>query len=189
MKSIFLSIIICVSLSGFSQITSTVVNKSNFENSGFPFKGDRVLTVEHITTPSEENLYVLSKNKRGSAQDSLYVQQFKKINNQWEVAAEKIIAEEGIITSVWDARKAFFDADKDGIADVLFIYAKHPTDNLEKQLDVALLLIYKNKCYTIGNTGEDNYNPEHDYQDFENENLPEPVISYALEYWGKLNKQ
>ncbi|MFV0541872.1 MAG: hypothetical protein ACK5MZ_11685 [Aestuariibaculum sp.] len=187
-KSLILFAFIWISLSGFSQITSTVVNKSNFENSDFPFKGIRVLAVEYVSTPNEENLYVFSKNERRAEQDTLYIQQFKKTDNKWTVTAEKTIAETGIITSVWNARKAFFDADKDNVADVLFVYSKHPKNNLEEQLDIVLLLVYKNKFYTIGNAGEENYNPEFDYQDFSNENLPEPIIEYIFNYWKKLDK-
>lgn len=149
MKKIILALtLLCFSL-GFSQITNTVVNKEHFEASGFPFLGTRVLQVEKIATPKEENYYVFSKNERGSLQDELYIQQFKKVNNEWKVVAEDKVAEAGIITSVWNARKAFFDADKDGQADVLFVYSKHPKENMDEQLSVVLLLIYKNKFYRM----------------------------------------
>ena len=174
---------------GFSQITSTIVNKSNFENSDFPFKGVRVLTVENISTPSEENYYVFSKNERGSVQDELYIQQFKKINGNWEVTAEEMIAEEGIVTSVWDARKAFFDGDKDGQADVLFVYSKHPKGNMDKQLSVVLLLIYKNQFYRMESSSETNYDPMYDTYDFNPEDLPAAVFEKFDEYWNELDKE
>lgn len=173
---------------GYSQITQSIVNKEQFEQSGFPYKGKRVLQVENILTTQEENLFVFSKNERGSTQDSLYIQQFKKQNDNWVITAEKVIAEESIITSIWGMRKTFFDADKDGIADVLFIYSKHPKDDLDTQLDVVLLLIYKNKFYTIGNAGEDNYNSEFDYYEASIHNLPKAVQETVFDYWKKLDK-
>lgn len=61
--SVFTLLIYCL---GISQITQTIVNKEKFEASGFPYKGSRVLMVENISTPSEENYYLFSKNQRGS---------------------------------------------------------------------------------------------------------------------------
>lgn len=189
MKYLFSLSFIILSQFGFSQITDNSVNKENFEKSGFPFKGKRVLQVENISTPKEENYYIFSKNERGSAQDELYIQQFKKVNNEWKLTAEQTIAEEGIVTSVWDARKSFFDADKDGEADALFVYSKHPKDNLEKQLSVALLLIYKNQFYTIENTAEMNYDPMYDLYTAGIEELPKEVQNYFEDYWSKLDKE
>ena len=189
MKKTFLITGLFISSFGFSQITSTAVNKSNFESSGFGFKGVRVLTVENISTPSEENYYVFSKNAKGSDQDELYIQQFKKIKDQWTVTTERTIAESGIVTSVWDARKSFFDADKDGQADVLFVYSKHPKGNMDKQISIALILIYKNEIYTIENTAAADYDPMYDLYDFNPEDLPKPVLDKFEEYWLNLDKK
>ncbi|MEG1230160.1 MAG: hypothetical protein RSD71_15820, partial [Flavobacterium sp.] len=79
MKNIVLIISLLFVNFGFSQITDTSVNKEKFEKSGFPYKGKRVLQVEDISTPKEQNYYVFSKNERGSTQDELYIQQFKKV--------------------------------------------------------------------------------------------------------------
>ena len=173
----------------FAQITDTSVNKENFEKSGFPFKGKRVLQVENISTPKEENYYVFSKNERGSAQDELYIQQFKKVNGEWKVVAEEKVAEPGIMTSVWDSRKAFFDADKDGQADVLFVYSEQPNGNIDKQLSVCLILIYKNKFYRMENTAEYDYAPLYDTYDFNPDNLPAAVFKKFDDYWNKLDKK
>lgn len=188
MKKIVLIISLLFVNFGFSQITDTAVNKEKFEKSGFPYKGKRVLQVEDISTPKEQNYYVFSKNERGSSQDELYIQQFKKVNNEWKVVAEDIVAEPGIMTSVWDARKAFFDADKDGQADVLFVYSTHPKDNIDKQLSVVLLLIYKNKFYRMENTAESNYEPMYDIYDFNPEDLPQEVMEKFENYWNNLDK-
>lgn len=188
MKNIILVLnILCFSL-GFSQITDTAVNKEKFQQSGFPYKGKRVLQVEDISTQKEQNYYVFSKNERGSTQDELYIQQFKKVNNEWKVVAEDKVAESGIITSVWDARKAFFDADKDGQADVLFVYSKHPKDNVSEQFSVVLLLIYKNKFYRIENKAETNYDPMFDMYDFNPEDLPKAVLEEFEGFWNNLDK-
>lgn len=172
----------------FSQITSTSVNKEKFENSDFPYKGKRVLQVENISTPKEENYYVFSKNEKNSTQDELYIQQFKKVNNNWKVVAEKKVAEPGIITSVWNARKSFFDADNDGQADVLFVYSTHPKDNINEQLSVVLLLIYKNNFYSIQNTAEENYEPLYDMYDFNPDDLPNTVLEKFESFWRNLDK-
>ncbi|WCM43343.1 hypothetical protein MG290_06690 [Flavobacterium sp. CBA20B-1] len=188
MKKIILALtLLCFSL-GFSQITNTVVKKEHFEASGFPFLGTHVLQVEKIATPKEKNYYVFSKNERGSLQDELYIQQFKKVNNEWKVVAEDIVAEAGIITSVWNARKAFFDADKDGQADVLFVYSKHPKENMDEQLSVVLLLIYKNKFYRMESSAQNNYEPMFDTSDFNPEDLPATVFKEFKDYWNNLDK-
>lgn len=188
MKKIILAAnLFCFSV-GFSQITSTAVNKEKFQQSGFPFNGKCVLQVEDISTSKEQNYYVFSKNERGSSQDELYIQQFKKVNNEWKAVAEGKVAEPGLITSVWDARKAFFDADKDGQADVLFVYSTHPKDNIDEQLSVVLLLIYKNKFYRIENKAETNYNPMFDLYDFNPDDLPKAVLEQFESYWDGLDK-
>lgn len=189
MNKYLFSLAMLISSIGFSQITNTSVNKSNFEQSGFPFKGKRVLQVENISTPQEENYFVFSKNERSSAQDELYIQQFKKVNGEWKVTAEQTVAEKGIMTSVWDARKAFFDADKDGQADVLFVYSKHPKGDIDTQLSVVLLLIYKNKFYRIENTAETKYDPMYDMYDFNPEDLPAAILKEFEEYWEGLDKE
>ena len=189
MKNIVLIINLLLVNFAFSQITDINVNKEKFEKSGFPYKGKRVLQVEDISTPKEQNYYVFSKNERGSAQDELYIQQFKKVNNKWKVVAEDKVAEPGIITSVWDARKAFFDADKDGQADVLFVYSKHPKENINEQLSVVLLLIYKNKFYRIENKEETDYDPMYDLYDFNPEDLPKAVLEQFEGFWNKLDKK
>jgi len=189
MKKIILALnLLCFSV-GFSQITSTVVNKEHFEASGFPYKGTRVLQVEGISTPKEQNYFVFSKNERCSAQDELHIQQFKKVNNEWKVVAEDKVAEPEIFTSVWNARKAFFDADKDGQADVLFVYSKHPKDNINEQLSVVLLLIYKNKFYRMESSAETDYDPMFDTYDFNPEDLPKAVLEQFEDFWNKLDKK
>lgn len=184
MKRILFIAVLMVFQWSSAQITSRVVNKANFEQSGFPFKGVRVLTVEHISTPTEENIYVFSKNERSAPQDELYIQQFKKIDGKWQPTTEKTIAKTGIITSVWDARKAFFDADKDGQADVLFVYSEHAKENSKRMLSVSLLLIYKNKIYTTTYSKND----EKTTSDFSPSDLPPAVYEAMQTYWERLDK-
>ena len=43
-----------------AQVTTISINKENFQSSGFPFKGTRVLQVERILTPKEVNYIVFS---------------------------------------------------------------------------------------------------------------------------------
>lgn len=189
MKYILLVFSVLLFNSSFSQITNTIVNKENFQNSGFLFKGSRVLQVENISTPTEENYFVFSKNDRNNEQDELYIQQFKKIKGDWVVVAEDIVVEPGIITSVWNARKAFFDADKDGAADVLFVYSKHPKENIDVQNGVVLLLIYKNKFYRMENYAETNYDSMYDLYDFNPEDLPVVVFEKFKNFWQNLDKE
>lgn len=189
MNKYLFSIAMLISSVAFSQITDTSVNKENFEKSGFLYKGKRVLQVENISTPKEENYFVFSKNERGSAQDELYIQQFKKVNGEWKVTAEETVAEEGIMTSVWDARKSFFDADKDGQADVLFVYSRHPKGDIDTQLSVVLLLIYKNQFYRMESSAENDYDPMYDTYDFNPEDLPAAVFKKFDDYWNNLDKE
>lgn len=173
---------------GFSQITDTSVNKENFENSDFPYRGDRVLMVDNISTPDEENLYVFSKNPWGTAQDSLFIEQFKKTEEGWNRTAHKLVADEGLVTSTWGNRKMFMDADKDGKADVVYVYAKSTATDLDHPSSVVLLAIYNNEFYTIEGSAENNYDPGTDVYSENYEKLPASLRESIAEFWIGLDK-
>ncbi|UIR57700.1 hypothetical protein LZQ00_07730 [Sphingobacterium sp. SRCM116780] len=170
-----------------AQITDISVNKENFEQSGFPYKGKRVLQVEHITTSQEDNYIVFSKEERNADPDQLYIQQFQKIDNQWTAVAEDYVSEKGIVTSVWDARKAFFDADKDGHLDAIFVYSRHPKGDMDKQLSCIGLVLYKKQFYRLQADQTDGYQKT-TYSDNYKE-LPEIVKDKVSQFWQNLDKE
>ncbi len=170
-----------------AQITDITVNKENFQSSGFPFKGKRVLQVERIQTAKEDNYIIFSKEERGADPDKLYAQQFQRIDGMWVPIVEETIQEDGIITSVWESRKAFFDADKDGKLDAVFIYSRHPKDNVEKQLSCIALVLYKGQFYRMRAEAEDGYEKT-TYSD-NYASLPAEVKEYAERYWQNLDKR
>lgn len=169
-----------------AQITSISVNKANFEQSGFPYKGKRVLQVEHITTPQEDNYIVFSKEERHADPDQLYIQQFQKIADKWTVVAEDDVSEKGIVTSVWDARKSFFDADKDGKLDAIFVYSRHPKEDMQKQLSCIALILYNKKFYRLQADHDDGYQKT-TYSDNYGQ-LPEVIKIQIANFWQKLDK-
>lgn len=169
-----------------AQITSISVNKANFEQSGFPYKGKRVLQVEHITTAQEDNYIVFSKEERDADPDQLYIQQFQKINDKWTAVAEDNVSEKDIVTSVWDARKAFFDADKDGNLDAIFVYSRHPKGDMDKQLSCIALVLYNKQFYRLQADQADGYQKT-TYSDNYSK-LPEVIKTKVTQFWEKLDK-
>lgn len=182
------AIFLSLPLVGFSQITDTAVNKEKFEKSGFPYRGERVLMVDNISTPKEENLYIFSKNKWGTAQDSLYIEQFQKTDKGWSRTAAKVVAEKGLATSTWGSRKMFLDADKDGKADVVYVYSKSTPEDLDHTLSVVLTVIYKNEFYTIEGKAKSNYNANADEYSANYKKLPASLKERVAEFWLKLDK-
>jgi len=170
-----------------AQITNIGVNKENFESSGFPFKGKRVLQVEHIETAKEDNYIVFSKEERGADPDRLYVQQFQRKEGMWVPIVEETIQEDGIIMSVWESRKAFFDADKDGRLDALFIYSRHPKDNIQQQLSCIALILYKGQFYRLRADVDDGYQKK-SYSD-NYTSLPTEIKESVERYWENLDKR
>lgn len=170
-----------------AQVSNISINKENFQSSGFPFKGKRVLQVERIQTSKEDNYIVFSKEERGADPDKLYAQQFQQIDGVWILVSNELISEDGIITSVWESRKAFFDADKDGKLDALFIYSRHPKDDLQKQLSCIGLVLYKSKFYRLRAEASDGYN-QTTYSD-NYASLPVEVREYVERYWDNLDKR
>lgn len=170
-----------------AQITDISINKENFQSSGFPFKGKRVLQVEHIQTVKEDNYIIFSKEERGADPDKLYVQQFQLKDGMWVPIVEETIQEDGIITSVWESRKAFFDADKDDKLDALFIYSRHPKENIDKQLSCIALILYKGQFYRMRADVEDGYNKT-TYSD-NYASLPVEVRENVERYWENLDKR
>lgn len=177
----FLNVMICS-----AQISQSIVNKDKFEKSGFPFKGERVLMVDHISASNEENYFVFSKNAKNSDQDELYIEQFTKENDKWILKVSDIIAEEGIVTSTWGARKAFADIDKDGKADVILVISKHQKGNMDNQLEVVQVLFYKQQLYLISTKANTNYTEDIFSNNFEK--LPKELKDYALQFWNRLDK-
>lgn len=187
MKNTLLLFTAFVTFNSFAQISQTIVNKEKFEQSGFPFKGKRVLMVENIAAKNEDNYFVFSKNLKEENQDKLYIEQFTKVNDNWQLMVADEVAEEGIVTSTWGSRKAFSDVDKDGKADVILVYSKHPKGDMDTQLSIVQLLFHNYKMYWIASTAESNYTEDTYSSNFKE--LPNALQEYALNFWNKLDKE
>lgn len=187
MKKILVLFAVLVAHSSFAQISQTIVNKQKFEVSDFPFKGERILMVEKIDARMEENYFVFSKNSREEIQDRLYIEQFTKVNGTWQLKAADEIAEKGIVTSTWNARKSFSDVDKDGKADVIFVYSKHPKGDMDTQLEVVQILFHNYKIYWVSSTTASNYTEDTYSPNFSE--LPQTLQEFALDFWNKLDKR
>jgi len=171
---------------GSAQITQKTIDTDTFRKSGFPFKGKRVLMVENISSSNEENYFVFSKNEKNATNDKLFIQQFTKVNGKWSLKVSEVICEPHVVTSVWNTRKSFADIEKDGKTDAIFVYSKHPKDDLSQQLEVVQLLFYKNNLYTISSESTTNYTNDFFSENFKN--LPKAVNEYALSFWNRLDK-
>lgn len=187
MKKLLCLLLICASTVVSAQISQTIINKDNFERSDFPYKGDRVLMVEKISGAKEENMFVFTKNKKGEEQDRLYIQQFTKENDKWELKVSKEVADEGIVTATLNNRKAFNDVEKNGLVDAIFVYTKYNQDNLSKPIEVIELLFYKHQLYWVSSKASSSFEEDQYSPNFKE--LPTAVQEYVLDYWRKLNKQ
>ncbi|MGL4585083.1 MAG: hypothetical protein ACRCVU_19120 [Flavobacterium sp.] len=187
MKKLLCLLFVCASTLVSAQISQTIINKDNFEKSDFPYKGDRVLMVEKISGANEENMFVFAKNKKGEEQDRLYIQQYTKENDKWELKVSKEVADEGIVTATQNNRKAFNDVEKDGLVDALFIYTRNNKGDMDNPIEIIGLLFHKYQLYWVSSKAsssfvEDQYSPNF-------KELPKAVQEYVLDYWRKLDKK
>lgn len=187
MKRLLCLLFICATSLVSAQITDIAVNKASFEKSDFPYKGDRVLLVDRINGSKEENIFVFAKNKREEEQDILYIQQFTKENDKWELKVNKIIADEGIVTSVYNNRKAFNDVEKDGLVDALFIYTRNNKGDMDNPIEIIGLLFHKHQLYWVSSTSSSDFTEDKYSSNFSP--LPKAVQDYVLDYWRKLDKK
>ena len=164
-----------------AQISVSPINIDQLKDAPFKFKGSRAMMADRVDDPSGKNIFIFSKVAQGSNPDTLFFQKFSKTNEQWKLVQEKTIAAPGAI-SIWQNRKAFFDADQDKQVDALFIYSLHDAA-MQKQLAVNLLLFYKNDSYTISETKDKITIYSSNFQQ-----LPENVKAYVTEYWNGLDK-
>ena len=182
MKKAILIIILSLSLNCLhAQITSISMHIDDLKDAPFEFKGSRAMMVDRIDDASSKNIFVFSKVKSGSNPDTLYAEKFTKINDVWKLVQQKTITYAGVI-SIWGARKAFTDADRDKQVDALFIYSFHDAA-MKSQLSVNLLLMHKGESYTINETPDKKNTYSANYA-----TLPESIKSYIKEYWVKLDK-
>ncbi|MDM1348000.1 hypothetical protein HX017_10240 [Myroides marinus] len=183
MKRLLFLLFMCASTMVSAQITDTAVNKDKFEKSDFPYKGDRVLIVDRIDGSKEENIFVFAKNKKGSEQDRLYIQQFTKVDGKWKSKVSEEVADEGIITVTYNNRKAFKDVEKNGQVDALYIYAKHDKDDLNNPNEEIGLLFYKYQLYTVTVRADSDFKKNYFSDNFKE--LPTSVKDFVLDYWNK----
>lgn len=139
------------------------------------------MMADRVDDPNSKNIFLFSKVKSGSNPDTLFFQKLTKTNEQWKLVYEKTITAPGAI-SIWQNRKAFFDADQDKQVEALFIYSLHDA-SMQKQLAVNLLLFYKGENYSITETAEKMTIFSSNFS-----SLPEAVKTYVTDYWSKLDK-
>jgi len=157
------------------------MNVKDLKDAPFKFKGTRAMMVDRINDTSTKNIFVFSKVSSGSIPDTLFAQKFTKIGEVWKLSQEETITHKGAI-SIWGARKAFFDADKDKNVDVLFIYSLHDAA-MQKQLSVNLLLFYKGESYILTETEDRHHSQSENFS-----GLPQSVKDYVAKYWEGLDK-
>lgn len=183
MKRLLCLLLICASTIVSAQTTNRAINKDKFEQSDFPYKGDRVLVVDRIDGSKEENIFVFAKNQKGSEQDRLYIQQFTRIDSKWESKVSEEVADEGIITVTFNNRKAFNDVEKNGYIDALYIYAKHDRDDLQNPKEEIGVLFHNYQLYTVTVRADSDFKKNYFSDNFKE--LPTSVQNFVLDYWNK----
>ncbi|WP_199140912.1 hypothetical protein [Pedobacter sp. ASV12] len=178
-----LSLLFAVFLFHFAhaQISVSPISAESLKGAPFKFKGSRAMMADRVDDANSKNIFLFSKVGQGSNPDTLFFQKFSKTNEQWKLVQEKTISAPGAI-SIWQNRKAFFDADQDKQVEALFVYSLHDA-SMQKQLAVNLLLFYKNDSYTISETKDKITIYSANFQQ-----LPASVKAYATEYWNGLDK-
>ncbi len=179
---LFLLLIACNSAA--AQVSTITRNPASYTQEVFPYKGTRILQVDEVSSPgNEDNVFIFSKTERYAKPDIMYFQRFTKTAGLWKLHVSSEIKHDGIISTIGN-RKAFTDADKIKSIDALFIYALNGHDL--KQQSIHLLLSQGSRIYTIAASKADDYASSKFSDNFAE--LSPAVKSNVMAYWARLDK-
>lgn len=163
----------------------SVVTRAAEAYSNFKYQGARLLNVSEVHVEGrEDNVFIFSKAAKGAQPDTMYLQRYTKEKNKWIIKADTMLVHKGVIMN-WDARKGFFDGDRDGSIDAYFIYSLANAD-LQQQ-SVHLLFSKGPAFYTISAAASDGYRQSTYSENFET--LPPEIKKRLTEAWERLDKE
>jgi hypothetical protein len=186
-KKWFVLLLTLSGASAFAQVSVVFRAPEAYGKSVFAYQGERLLSGDNASTPLEDNVFIFSKSAAPASAvklDVLYFQRYQKVNDQWQRSVFHAIEHSGLL-SVWNARKAFLDSDKDQSVDAMFVYSKH--DLNRKQLSVHLLISHKSSIYTLSALEATDYKETSFSANYSE--LPAPLKEAALKYWDQLDKK
>ncbi len=181
MKRLFLGFVLFSGLA-FSQVSNVIRHPDSYKD--FPFEGVRIVQVEEVSSPgNEENVIIFSKIEKGATPDEMYIQRFTKKGSDWELVKKKTVRHDGII-SAWGSRKVFADYDKDKSVDAILVYSLNDSDF--NQQSVHLIFSKGKDFYEISSDKDSGYKKDIFSENFSS--LPQFIQDKVLEFWSNLDK-
>lgn len=168
-------------LISMAQVIYSPMNKDDFDEAPFQFKGKRVMMGDRVDNSHSKNIYLFTKNEQGIDADKLYAQQFEKIGEVWFLKKDTTITSSQTVI-LWENRKGFFNSETDTNLVSYFAYCEgDPHNNIT---DVVSLLVFHNgHIYFLTE-----YKNHTTIKSDNFENLPTDIKAKLLEYWNKLDK-
>lgn len=172
-----------------AQISITPARPENVDKQLIPYNGSRATWACKATDSLSTQAIIVSRSAIDAPGDTLYIQSFvKKDGSYAPLWTTREVSATSKTIAFWGNRMAFFDADKDGNMETLFIYSVQDQPKGNDQ-SIHLVLHFKNECYTIVSAKDpgtkkftiDTYSPNF-------ESLPESVKLRTLDFWNKLDK-
>ena len=166
-----------------AQVSNVIRHPDSYKD--FPFEGVRIVQVEEVASPgNEENDFIFSKVEKGAQSDVMHLQRFTKMDGSWKLNSKKTIKHDGII-SAWGSRKSFADYDKDKSVDVILVYSLNDHDF--NQESVHLIFSKGNQFYEISTGKDSSYSEDVYSENFKD--LTENIQNEVKEFWHNLDKE
>lgn len=183
MRTLLLTILLSL-LGGFAKAQVSVVTRNQDAYRSIKYAGIRILNINEANIEGrEENVFLFSKSAKNVMPDTMYLQRFTKEKDKWVAKATYPIMHNGIIFN-WDARKGFFDEDKDGSVDAYFFYSL--ADANQKQQSVHLLFSKGKEFYSISGNASDNYQTPAYSKNFAS--LSQSIKDELIKAWENVDK-
>ena len=180
---IFVFVLMLISSWAFSQVSNVIRHPDSYKD--FAFEGVRIVQVEEVASPgNEENVIIFSKIEKGAQPDKMFIQRFTKQGGTWNVVSKKTINHAGVISS-WGSRKAFGDYDKDKSADAILVYSLSDYDF--NQQSVHVILSKGKEIYEIASDAASDYSKPVFSDNFNS--LPTELKKRVMDFWTKLDKK
>lgn len=164
-----------------AQVSYSPMNKDNFNEVPFEFKGKRVMTGDRVDNTQSKNIFLFTKDEQGIHPDRLYAQQFEKVDEVWVLKKDTIIVSEQTL-SLWGSRKGFFNSEDGKNLVCYFIYSEGNPDNNTTNA-VSLLAFYNGNLYSLTENTDRETTESINFKD-----LPMDVKAKLSDYWNKLDK-
>lgn len=172
-------LLFAISVNVLGQISVMPMNVEGFNEAPFEFIGERVIAADRVDTDSTKNIFLFTKTFQGAIPDTLYAQQFQKINDVWSLVKDTaIVSDETIV--LLNNRKGFFDNEGSPVAFFTY-YTGIPSEHLKSS--VNMISFYSGSVYSLSeHAGEGTITSPNFLA------LPSFVTNKLFDYWNKLDK-